>query len=64
MKYMNYVALGFGTGLFFAMLVTSASLYWKTPSHYRSLVNECQKDLPRTEHCILVAVPEKEVDGD
>ena len=26
---------------------------------YQELVSDCEADLPRKEHCILVAVPEK-----
>jgi hypothetical protein len=56
---MNNDLVGFAlfSGASFAAGLVLSGCWWVgTPN--RDLIAECERSLPRTEHCVLIAVPE------
>ena len=64
---MNDALGGFLAGtifaLIFAIFLVETGPLGETFDQKKSLIQECEIELPRTEHCVLIAVPEKDKDN-
>ena len=44
--------------VFIILLVQLSSLLIRNTRNTQDILHECQKNLPRTQHCILIGVPD------
>lgn len=44
--------------IFIIFLFLLSSLLVRNTKNTQDILNECQKNLPRTQHCILIGVPD------
>jgi len=52
------IILGLCARFFAGMLFTSILIGYFGECNNTTLLKECEKTLPRTEHCVIIAVPE------
>lgn len=50
-------------GIILGVLVASPWVYDYATSEYDSKLSDCQKDLPRSQNCVLIAVPKLVLDA-
>jgi hypothetical protein len=43
------------------LILLALILVYDEPMHHSDLISECEARLPRTQRCVLIAVPELEV---
>lgn len=52
------VAVGFILG--FALCIAVFNLPWTDNYKAQTAVQECEKTIPRNQHCVIIAIPENE----